>query len=310
MPRPKLVCLLPARNAVGDLPGFLESVGRFADAVVALDDGSTDGTRAVLAGCPLVEVLLENPRREGYEGWDDSANRNRLLEAAGELEPDWIISLDADERIDADDAAALRQLLARDALPGVAYGLQHYRLWDQDRFDPNFTWIYRLFAHAPGQEFPTERLHFDPVPTAIPAKARVCTTIRVKHLGSATEARRLQMLAKYREADPDAIYPTNFGGLADRPAGDLPRWQPRPRDLPVLEDAIAIDTPSPTKPKLVCLLPARNAVGDLPGFLESVGRFADAVVALDDGSTDDTRAVLAGSSAGRGAAREPASRGV
>ena len=44
---------------------------------------------------------------------------------------------------------------------------------------------------------------------------------------------------------------------------------------------------------IVSLLPARNASADLTAHLESVGHFADAVVALDDGSTDDTRERLA-----------------
>ena len=95
-----LVVLVPARNAAGDLPGLFGSIRGLADAVVALDDGSTDGTREVLAAEPLVEVLLTNRRRENYRGWDDAANRNRLLEAAAALEPEWILSLDADERID------------------------------------------------------------------------------------------------------------------------------------------------------------------------------------------------------------------
>ena len=44
---------------------------------------------------------------------------------------------------------------------------------------------------------------------------------------------------------------------------------------------------------LACLLPARNCAADLAGSFESVARFADAVVALDDGSTDDTAEQLA-----------------
>src|SRR5215212_6317434 len=68
----KVVCLLPARNAAADLPGFFESAARFADAVVALDDGSTDETRELLEACPLVEVLITNPRRESYRRWDDA----------------------------------------------------------------------------------------------------------------------------------------------------------------------------------------------------------------------------------------------
>ena len=69
---------------------------RFADLVVALDDGSTDDTRAVLEAHPLVHTVLTNPRRDGYAGWDDAANRNRLLGAGAR--PSWIMSLDADER--------------------------------------------------------------------------------------------------------------------------------------------------------------------------------------------------------------------
>ena len=49
-----IVSLLPARNASADLTAHLESVGHFADAVVALDDGSTDDTRERLAAHPLV----------------------------------------------------------------------------------------------------------------------------------------------------------------------------------------------------------------------------------------------------------------
>jgi glycosyltransferase involved in cell wall biosynthesis len=38
-----------------------------------------------------------------------------------ELEPDWIVVLDGDERVPADDATALRAFLERDAVPGCAY---------------------------------------------------------------------------------------------------------------------------------------------------------------------------------------------
>ncbi len=295
----RLVCLLPARNAEEDLPGYLESVARFADAVVALDDGSTDRTRALLQASPLVRVLLTNTPRETAAGWDDSVNRNRLLEAAAELDPDWILSLDADERIPPDDGAALRRFVESDALRGCAYGLRHHRMWASG-YDPAPRYVYRLFAFEPGQRFPGRRLHFDPIPVSIPRRAWVRTSIRLQHLGAATEERRLARLAKYRETDPEAEFDTNFGGLDERPPGDLVPWGPRPSGLPLLvgPGELGADLLPPAdrwidgRPRLVCLLPARNAEEDLPGYLESVARFADAVVALDDGSTDRTRALL------------------
>src|SRR5713226_3636460 len=103
MSEPQIVCLLPARNAAADLPGYLESAAGFCDAIVALDDGSADNTRDLLAACPLVQILLANPRREDYRAWDDGANRNALLAAAAKLQPEWIIQIDADERMDPSD---------------------------------------------------------------------------------------------------------------------------------------------------------------------------------------------------------------
>src|SRR6476469_8507884 len=98
MTSPRVVGPIPARNAAADLPACLASAELVCDDVVALDDGSTDETRALLEAHPLVRRVLANPVKATYRDWDDAANRNRLLDAAAELEPDWILSLDADER--------------------------------------------------------------------------------------------------------------------------------------------------------------------------------------------------------------------
>ncbi len=239
--RPKLVVLLPARNAQHDLPAWFQSVERFADAVVALDDGSTDRTGELLAAHPLVQVLLTNPRRESYAGWDDGANRNRLLRAAADIDPDWVLSLDADERLSADDGEALRAFVDTDALPGLAYGLQCYRMWGES-CDPRFGWVYRLFAYEPGQRFPDQQLHFDPVPVGLGPERHVRTSLRIQHWGSGDEARRAARLVKYREADPEGRFPTGHGGLDDPPAS-LADWIPRPPDLPVLLERRPISGP-------------------------------------------------------------------
>jgi len=233
----KLVCLLPARNAEADLPGWLESVSLFADAVVALDDGSTDRTRELLEASPLVRVLLANPRRDGYEGWDDAANRNRLLEAAAGLEPEWLLSLDADERIAPDDAAALRGFVEREAIPGFVFGFRSYRMWgDLDHHEAVGYWVYRLFAYDAGQRFPEQRLHFDPIPTSIPAERHLLTTLRIQHLAGLTPERRAARIAKYEQADPERAFPYHYRDTA-ADADGVHRWEPRPPELPVLATA-------------------------------------------------------------------------
>ncbi len=302
--RPTLACLLPVRNAAADLPGYLDSVAGFADAVVALDDGSTDATRALLEDSPLVRELISNPPREGFGGWDDGANRRQLLRAAAGLDPDWALFLDVDERLDPEDAAALREFIDGDALRGCAYGLELHRAWGEE-VAPGFTWVYRLFAWEPGLRLPDQRFHFNPVPESIPRRAWMRTTIRVRHLDS--PARLEQRLAKYRQADRSAEREPGAERLLKVPDGPLQRWPKRAPELPALQPELtgasevaagaAVDrggseAGSGDRPKLVCLLPARNAEDDLPLHLESVAGFADAVVALDDGSTDSSRALL------------------
>lgn len=236
MTRAEVVCLLPARNAAGDLPAFLISAARVCDAIVALDDGSTDETRDLLRNHPLVRIVLTNPPRPDHRGWDDAGNRNRLLAAAAELDPAWIISLDADERIDAGDAAALRRFLATDALPGCAYGFRHVPMrGDGAHFLPRYQWVYRLFAYEPGQRFPDRRLHFPPVPSSIPRARWIRTTLRIQHLGSMTEERRANRFQKYLEADPAREFQAEYGHLLHTPdPAELRRWEPRPDGLPVL----------------------------------------------------------------------------
>jgi glycosyltransferase involved in cell wall biosynthesis len=235
MTNPLLVCLLPVRNSEADLPGYLDSVAHFADVVIALDDGSTDCTREILQTSPLVKIVLENPPRPDYVGWDDAANRNRLLEAAAELAPAWILSLDADERIPPDDGVALRAFLETDAMPGLGYGFKVYRMWDDlNQYDRAGLWVYRLFAWQPGQRFPDRRLHFVPLPDDLPRSHRVHTTIRIQHLGGLTEERRQARFEKYRQVDPNNEFQHSYRDLLD-PALALRAWEPRPANLPVLD---------------------------------------------------------------------------
>ena len=225
-----VVALLPVRNGEEDLPHCLSSLEAIVDAIVALDDGSTDRTAEILEAHPKVKVLLRNERRETAAGWDDSLNRNRLLAASSDLGPDWILSLDADESIDHDDATALRRFLEYDAVPGFAYGFRVFRMiGDLDHYDRSDLWVYRLFSYDPDHRFPPEQFHFVPVPRGIPSTRWLKTTIRIRHLGSLTEQRRLRRIHKYAEADPEGDY----SHLLAQPRE--PRsWETRPPDLPVL----------------------------------------------------------------------------
>jgi glycosyltransferase involved in cell wall biosynthesis len=145
-----------------------------------------------------------------------------------------VLSLDADERIPADDAAALRGFVETDALPGLAYGMRCFRMvHDAEHYDRDALWVYRLFAWAEGQRVPESRLHFVPVPTTIPRDRWMRTTIRIQHLASLDEQRRRSRFAKYREADPAVEHQASYEHLLDGP-GEVRPFPPRPPGLAVV----------------------------------------------------------------------------
>jgi len=289
---PRIICLLPVRNGADVLPGWLDEAAAFAAAVVALDDGSTDGTGAILAAHPLVAAVITNERRDGHLGWHDGRNRNRLLTAAADLAPDWIFSLDADERLDPTDADGLRRFVATDALPGCAYGFQLYRMNEGETYDPAYEWVHRLFAFKKTHRFLNRRLDLVPVPTAIGPERWVATTLRIKHYGEVDDAGRERRVAKFREADPEGAFRDYYENLQPISRGPFLRWRPRAPEAPTLLGASDRPAESAARPHVVCLLPARNCAHLLPGWFESVSRVADAIVALDDGSSDGTGQLL------------------
>lgn len=104
-PMPSLSIVILAKNEARHIAACVRSA-RFADQVVVLDSGSTDGTPE-LARAEGAQVVV----REGWPGF--GAQKNIAL---GLATGDWVFSLDADERI----TPALQQsILAAVADPGA-----------------------------------------------------------------------------------------------------------------------------------------------------------------------------------------------
>lgn len=100
------VCMI-VWNEADLLPAAINSVAGLADEIVILDTGSTDNTLEVARDCGC-QVF------EGGDRMDKAAARNRTLE---EARGDWIVILDADEKIA--DPLGFREYLARTNAEGV-----------------------------------------------------------------------------------------------------------------------------------------------------------------------------------------------
>ncbi len=96
---PKLTVTVITRNESANLGPALDSVS-WADEILVVDSHSTDDT---------VEIARRHTDRVVVRDWPGySAQKNF---AAGEASNDWVLSLDADERVTPGLAAEIRQLL-------------------------------------------------------------------------------------------------------------------------------------------------------------------------------------------------------
>ncbi len=92
--------LIPARDEATDLPACLESCA-FADEIVVVDSGSVDGT-ADLARAAGARVLVRP--------FDTHARQKNW--ALPQLAHDWVLAVDADERVTPELAAEIPRALA------------------------------------------------------------------------------------------------------------------------------------------------------------------------------------------------------
>jgi Glycosyl transferase family 2 len=109
-----LIGITRVRNEDLILRDTLDYVGKYADAIVAYDDASTDRTLEILRGHSKVAIIIANG------SWEEDIKARRLAEgrhrglllqtARAKLQFDWMLCFDADERVTGDLRASLRGL--------------------------------------------------------------------------------------------------------------------------------------------------------------------------------------------------------
>ena len=145
MATPPISLCLIVRNEEANLPACLAPLVGLVDEVVVVDTGSTDATRQVATR--LGARVVDFP-------WVDSfaAARNEALRQA---DGDWVLWLDADDRIDEVNRSRLQAVLAGLREEEVAYLMWTRLLWSSGRSTtvdhvrlfrkrPQVRWKYRV----------------------------------------------------------------------------------------------------------------------------------------------------------------------
>lgn len=124
---PTVTLSMIVRDAARDLPSCIASVRGAVDEIVIADTGSADNT---------IELAQRLGARVFSIPWENDFARARNL-ALAEVTTDWVLSLDADERLDAEAARRLPPLLANRQAAGYQVSIRNYvlsladRIWDR-----------------------------------------------------------------------------------------------------------------------------------------------------------------------------------
>ncbi|KAA3630907.1 MAG: hypothetical protein DWQ08_05545, partial [Proteobacteria bacterium] len=290
-----LHALLQVRDGMRFLPGYLDNLRDKVAGVIALDDGSTDGSREILEQDPLVCSLSCNPARSDHV-WDEPANRATLINAAARAGARWVLAIDVDERLPNDFGERWAATANRANTEGIgAFAVWLRELWGKpDRYRVDGIWgrkyVARLFDLNRGGRIDESRLHGHWAPIdAMRNGAFVQSDIEILHLAMISREDRLARRLKYERLDPENrwqsigyAYLTNEDGCLCRRLPAASMYYPRARRAET----------DPTPPGLIALLACHNESRFLPGYLDNVAPHVDGIIALDDGSTDDSAETL------------------
>lgn len=181
------------------------------DAAVIIDDASEDRTaevcREALEGVPLTllslpQSLFGNEYLLRQYAWNETAKTN----------PDWILSLDADEIFEDSFAAQIEGMVRLKEQDAVYFRL--YDMWNETHYRDDAYWrahhFYQPFLvrHRPGVEYVWREtpVHCGRFPRNIRSFPYLCHSARLKHYGWAKEEDRIAKYRRYMIHDPGARY--------------------------------------------------------------------------------------------------------
>ncbi len=209
---PRVLALVAFRDERRFLPGLLENLRGQVDGIVALDDGSADGSGELAAACPEVVEVLRS-RREDTSRWEEGPLRRALTAAGRRHGADWLLGIDADERVEEGFRERAAAEIARAEREGNdAYFVHFCEAWDApDRIRVD-GWFGRkrkaaLFRARDDHRFDARGLHGHWAPlNDHPDEEFPQADLLLYHLRMIRPEDRLARRRRYERLDPERAH--------------------------------------------------------------------------------------------------------
>jgi hypothetical protein len=241
----RLLALVAFRDEMRFLPGLVENLTPHVDGIVALDDQSQDDSAAFMASQPLVLEVLSIPPGAQDE-LEDGLNHRALTEAAWRHGPDWLLGIDADERVECSfRARAEREIDRAERLGHRALWVPFRELWDDpSTYRVDGVWGEKrkacLFKASRDHVFDDKRVHAIWASMPVPADDWPQADLELYHLRMLHAEDRASRHARYGRIDPDHVWqPIGYDYLLDDHALELRRITPGREFFPLPPDRAA-----------------------------------------------------------------------
>lgn len=194
------VLLCQSYNEGEHIADFLEHMSNYFDAIILLDDGSSDNTYEIAVHEKLI-IKFKNHRLE----FNDLKNRNTLLNVASFIRSDWLCFMDIDERFDPKHVDFFDNL---DQIQADNIGFLFVHLWNSVKeynikiYEKSYQGIFlrwRMFRNIGKLSIhSSNKLHFNCSPLFYPM---MITPVLVHHFGYLNKERRHNKFNFYLKED-------------------------------------------------------------------------------------------------------------
>jgi O-antigen biosynthesis protein len=206
-----IIAILRIKNEQRWIKKCLEHAEKICNGFIILDDGSTDDTISI---CKKFDSVLELHCQKGLP-FDEVRDKNTLLNLAKKHNPDFLLSLDGDEIIQANSKHVLDDELNHLYSKSSIFEFQSLFIWDkpnQYRIDGVYSNIwYKRLMRMSDQE---NELYFQETPypgnshsTRLPSNCQdwnfpVRSKVKILHYGYYDQDMRKNKFEFYSQLDP------------------------------------------------------------------------------------------------------------